>query len=130
MVSGSRRSLAGGSLSRSVALDVVTVVPIVVIDVVAPVVVGVVPFPIHFQHFAGGGVYFVFVFHTVQHKFNFVGAVVDIVVFLHKLQIISLQLSGQDIFCSLGVDIALFPVTVVVVILIYREGLGGYLSGF
>ena len=121
--------IAGGS-SGLVVLDVMIVVPIIVINVVAPVIVGVMPFPVHFQHFAGGGVDFVFVLHSIQHKFNFVGAVVDVVVFFHKLQIVPLQLGRQNAFGSLGVDITLISILVVVVILIYREGLGGYLPGF
>ena len=108
-----------------VVKSVIPVVPYVV----APVVVGVVALSIHFQHLAGRGVDLVFVFDAVQDVFDFVGAVVNVVVLFHKLQVAASQLGGQNALGGLGVDIALLPIPVVVVVFVNGDGLCADLLG-
>ena len=67
--------------------------------------------------------------HAVQDELHLVLPVVQVVVLLHKLEIVPAQLGGENVLGRLGVDIALVRIGGVVVVAVQGYGLGADLAG-
>ena len=84
---------------------------------------------LYFGHFPGDGIDLIFILYAIQHKLDFVIAVLQVVLFFDELDVIPAQLGGEDVLGGLGVDIPFVTIGVVVVILVQQDHLGADVVG-
>src|SRR5699024_1101012 len=98
--------VVGHAVIVGAVVGVIVVGHAVVVGAVVGVII-VLIVHVHLCDLAGDGIHFILVLHAVHYKLHLILSVAQVVVFLHELDVVPAQLSGEDVLGGSGVDVAL-----------------------